>query len=170
MTDLTIAINPRSLANERGAGHLATLRQLLPYLWPAGRNDLRARVIVALFALFASKVVTVWAPFAFKDAVDMLIARGGATATAVAVPTFMILSYAFARIMSVVLAQLRDGLFARVGQNAVRELSVITFRHLHALSLKFHRAGQAVCRASSPVARRVSTRCCAIRFSTPSRH
>jgi ATP-binding cassette, subfamily B, heavy metal transporter len=137
MTDMTVAINPRSLANERGSGHIATLRQLLPYLWPAGRADLRWRVVVALIALFASKVVTVWAPFAFKDAVDILSAKGP-LATAVSVTVALILSYALARIMMVVLAQIRDGLFARVGQNAVRELSVITFRHLHALSLRFH--------------------------------
>jgi ABC-type transport system involved in Fe-S cluster assembly fused permease/ATPase subunit len=137
MTDMTVAINARSLANERGSGHIATLRQLLPYLWPAGRTDLHWRVVVALIALFASKVVTVWAPFAFKDAVDILSARGP-LATAMSVTVALILAYAVARIMMVVLAQIRDGLFARVGQNAVRELSVITFRHLHALSLKFH--------------------------------
>jgi ATP-binding cassette, subfamily B, heavy metal transporter len=137
MTDLTVAINRSSLANERGTGHLATLRQLLPYLWPKGRADLRWRVIVALIALFASKVVTVWAPFAFRDAVDLLSSKGAA-ATAISVTVALILAYALARIMMVVLAQIRDGLFARVGQNAVRELSITTFRHLHALSLKFH--------------------------------
>jgi ATP-binding cassette, subfamily B, heavy metal transporter len=137
MTDLTVALNRSPLASERGGGHLATLRQLLPYLWPKGRPDLRWRVIVALIALFASKVVTVWAPFAFKDAVDLLGSKGPA-ATASAVTVALILAYSLARIMMVVLAQIRDGLFARVGQNAVRELSIITFRHLHALSLRFH--------------------------------
>jgi ATP-binding cassette, subfamily B, heavy metal transporter len=137
MTDLTVVVNRNPLANERGSGHLATLRQLLPYLWPMGRPDLRWRVIVALIALFASKVVTVWAPFAFRDAVDLLGSKGPA-ATAIAVTVALILAYALARIMMVVLAQIRDGLFARVGQNAVRELSIITFRHLHALSLRFH--------------------------------
>ena len=137
MTDMTIALKARALANEPGGGHFATLRQLLPYLWPEGRPDLRWRVVVALIALFASKVVTVWAPFAFKDAVDILGSKGP-LATALSVTVALILAYALARIMMVVLAQIRDGLFARVGQNAVRELSVITFRHLHALSLKFH--------------------------------
>jgi ATP-binding cassette subfamily B protein len=137
MTDLTVVVNRNPLANERGSGHLATLRQLLPYLWPMGRPDLRWRVFVALIALFASKVVTVWAPFAFRDAVDLLGSKGPA-ATAIAVTVALILAYALARIMMVVLAQIRDGLFARVGQNAVRELSIITFRHLHALSLRFH--------------------------------
>jgi ABC-type transport system involved in Fe-S cluster assembly fused permease/ATPase subunit len=137
MTDLTVAVNRSPLANERGAGHLATLRQLLPFLWPTGRADLRWRVVVALIALFASKVVTVWAPFAFRDAVDLLSGRDAA-ATAISVTVALILAYALARIMMVVLAQIRDGLFARVGQNAVRELSITTFRHLHALSLKFH--------------------------------
>jgi ATP-binding cassette, subfamily B, heavy metal transporter len=137
MTDLTVVVNRNPLANERGSGHLATLRQLLPYLWPTGRPDLRWRVFVALIALFASKVVTVWAPFAFRDAVDLLGSKGPA-ATAIAATVALILAYALARIMMVVLAQIRDGLFARVGQNAVRELSIITFRHLHALSLRFH--------------------------------
>ncbi len=137
MTDLTVVVNRNALANERGSGHFATLRQLLPFLWPKGRPDLRWRVVVALIALFASKVVTVWAPFAFKDAVDLLSGKGPA-ATAIAATVSLILAYAIARIMMVVLAQIRDGLFARVGQNAVRELSIITFRHLHALSLRFH--------------------------------
>jgi ATP-binding cassette, subfamily B, heavy metal transporter len=137
MTDLTVVVNRTALANERGSGHLVTLRQLLPFLWPERRPDLRWRVVVALIALFASKVVTVWAPFAFKDAVDLLSGKGVA-ATAVAVTVSLILAYSFARIMMVVLAQIRDALFARVGQNAVRELSITTFRHLHALSLRFH--------------------------------
>jgi len=134
---MTVVVNRASLANERGSGHLATLRQLLPFLWPQGRPDLRWRVVVALIALFASKVVTVWAPFAFKDAVDLLSSKGAA-ATAIAVTVSLILAYSLARIMMVLLAQIRDALFARVGQNAVRELSISTFRHLHALSLRFH--------------------------------
>jgi len=119
-------------------GHLAVLRQLLPYLWPQDRADLRWRVAVAMLALFASKIVTVWAPFAYKHAVDALTAAGNPAAVAVAVPVALIVAYAVGRVMMVVLAQIRDALFARVGQHAVRELSVKTFRHLHALSLRFH--------------------------------
>ncbi len=138
MTDMTIQVNPNSLPQVRGEGHLAVLRQLLPYLWPKDRADLRWRVAVALLALFASKIVTVWAPFAYKHAVDALTAAGNPAAIAVAVPVALIVAYAVGRVMMVVLAQIRDALFARVGQHAVRELSVRTFRHLHALSLRFH--------------------------------
>jgi ATP-binding cassette subfamily B protein len=129
---------PPLLPDTAGGGHLTVLRQLLPYLWPKDRADLRWRVAVALLALFASKIVTVWAPFAYKHAVDTLTASGVAAAVAVAVPVALIVAYAFGRVMMVVLAQIRDALFARVGQHAVRELSVRTFRHLHALSLRFH--------------------------------
>ncbi len=138
MTDMTISVTARPLPNERGDGHLAVLRRLLPYLWPKGRPDLRWRVAVAMVALFASKIVTVWAPFAYKHAVDALTATGSAAAVAVAVPVALIVAYAVGRVMMVVLAQIRDALFARVGQNAVRELSVQTFKHLHALALRFH--------------------------------
>ncbi len=127
-----------------GASHLETLRGILPYIWPADRPDLRLRVVLAMVALVASKVVTVAVPFAFKEAVDTLTPKiaTGETGTAVAavlfVPVFMVIAYGFGRVMMVVLAQIRDGLFAKVGQKAVRELAIRTFRHLHQLSLRFH--------------------------------
>ena len=111
-----------------------TLKSLLPYLWPEGRLDLKIRVVFALACLVLSKIVTVWAPYAFKGATDQLTPQ----AALVAVPLFLILAYGLARIMMVVLAQIRDAVFAKVGQRAVREVSMATFRHLHALSLKFH--------------------------------
>jgi ATP-binding cassette, subfamily B, heavy metal transporter len=115
-----------------------TLKSLLPYLWPEGRGDLKLRVVFALFCLVLSKIVTVWAPYAFKGATDALTASGGAAAAMAAVPLFLILAYGVGRVMMVVLAQIRDAVFAKVGQRAVRAVSIKTFRHLHALSLKFH--------------------------------
>jgi ATP-binding cassette subfamily B protein len=115
-----------------------TLKSLLPYLWPAGRPDLKVRIALAMLALVLSKVVTVWAPYAFKHATDALTAAGGTAAVAFSVPFFFILTYGLGRIMMVVLAQIRDAIFAKVGQRAVRELATRTFQHLHKLSLKFH--------------------------------
>jgi ABC-type transport system involved in Fe-S cluster assembly fused permease/ATPase subunit len=115
-----------------------TLKSLLPYLWPEGRTDLKIRVIVAMVALFASKIITVWTPYSFKYATDALTASGNPAAIAFSVPFFLIVAYGFGRIMMAALAQLRDAVFAKVGQRAVRELAIKTFRHLHALSLKFH--------------------------------
>jgi ATP-binding cassette subfamily B protein len=129
---------PRSPSLTRGDGsHWQTLKDILPYLWPKGRADLKWRVVLALSALFLSKVVTVWTPFAYKYAVDALVAKGGVAAI-VAVPLFLIIAYGVGRIMMVVFAQIRDAVFARVGQRAVRALAIKTFRHLHALSLAFH--------------------------------
>jgi ATP-binding cassette, subfamily B, heavy metal transporter len=130
---------------EGGRGEqVATLKAVLPYLWPPGRSDLKRRVVLALASLVLAKVITVLTPFAFKYAVDALTGpqrSGPAAATTVlllAGPFAMVIAYGLGRIMMVVFAQLRDALFARVGQSAVRALAIKTFRHLHALSLRFH--------------------------------
>ncbi|MFN4142351.1 ABCB family ABC transporter ATP-binding protein/permease [Aestuariivirga sp.] len=116
----------------------AILRDMLPYLWPAGHPGLKARVALAMLALVLSKVVTVATPYAFKHATDALTGNADAATTAATAVVFLVLAYGVGRIMMVVLAQLRDAVFARVSQRAVRELAVRTFRHLHALSLRFH--------------------------------
>ncbi|MFO1123288.1 MAG: ABC transporter ATP-binding protein/permease [Hyphomicrobiales bacterium] len=110
----------------------------MPYLWPAGQPGLKARVVFAMVALVLSKVVTVATPYAFKHATDALSPAAGAAGTAAIVVLFFVLAYGLGRIMMVALAQLRDAVFAKVSQRAVRALAVSTFRHLHALSLKFH--------------------------------
>ena len=116
----------------------AILRDMLPYLWPAGHPGLKARVVFAMLALVLSKVVTVATPYAFKHATDALTGKLDAASTAATAVVFLVLAYGVGRIMMVLLAQIRDAVFARVSQRAVRELAVRTFRHLHALSLKFH--------------------------------
>ena len=132
-------MKPEAAYKSDADGQLKTLVGLFPYLWPAGRTDLRTRVVIALVALVISKVVTVLTPFAFKEAVDALTADGAAAATAlVAAPIALIVAYGFGRVMMVVTQQIRDGFFAKVAQHAVRHLAVRTFKHLHALSLRFH--------------------------------
>ena len=116
----------------------AILRDMLPYLWPAGYPWLKARVVFAMVALVLSKIITVTTPYTFKYATDALTTGGSPASVAITVVVFMVLAYGMGRIMMVLLAQLRDAVFARVSQRAVRELAVRTFRHLHALSLKFH--------------------------------
>ncbi len=115
----------------------STFRSVLPLLWPEGRRDLRARVVLAFLAMIGAKVFTVYAPFFFRDAVDALTGQDPAVSFVV-VPVALVASYGLARVMMIALAQLRDGIFARVGQNAVRVLAITAFRHIHALSLRFH--------------------------------
>ncbi|HEV7464378.1 MAG TPA: ABC transporter ATP-binding protein/permease [Methyloceanibacter sp.] len=126
-------------------GHITVLRELLPYIWPANRPDLRLRVIFALGALVVAKVITLAVPIAYKAIVDAL--TGNASAGEVtglsafglaAVPAMLIIAYGVGRVLMVVFTQFRDVWFTAVAQHAVRALAKRTFRHLHALSLRFH--------------------------------
>jgi ABC-type transport system involved in Fe-S cluster assembly fused permease/ATPase subunit len=124
-------------------GTIAALRSLWPFMWPADRPDLKQRVAFALAALVVAKVATVLVPFAYKWATDALVPAGTTSAdallvAAVATPIFLVVAYGFGRVLSTGFTQLRDALFAKVGQHAVRRLAYRTFVHLHDLSLRFH--------------------------------
>jgi ABC-type transport system involved in Fe-S cluster assembly fused permease/ATPase subunit len=124
--------------NVAEVGQWQTMKRLMPHLWPEGRLDLKARVVIALLLLVGSKIITVITPYAFKAATDALTTKSSAEIALLAVPIFMVAAYGIGRIMMVVFAQMRDAIFAKVGQRAVRDLSYSTFRHLHQLSLSFH--------------------------------
>jgi ATP-binding cassette, subfamily B, heavy metal transporter len=123
-------------------GHLTVLHELAPYIWPAGRPDLRMRVVLALVALIVAKAITLLVPIAYKAVVDLLTGEAtGKEITAIrlaASPVFLIVAYGVGRVMMVLFAQFRDVWFTVVAQNAVRKLANRTFSHLHALSLRFH--------------------------------
>ena len=126
----------RGTASEVGLRQeLKAVRGLAPYLWPRDW-DLRARVLVSLAFLIVAKLVNVYVPLLYKGAIDAL-SPGIVTATA-AVPIGLIVAYGSARIGAQLFAELRDAVFAKVGQRAVRRVALATFRHLHALSLRFH--------------------------------
>ena len=135
-----MAVKARSMASHPDtlipSGSLRTLRELLPYLWPVGEWRMRTRVVLALSMLAGSKITLVFVPVLFGRAVDALGAEG--VATAAALPIGLILAYGLARVLSLVFGQLRDALFARVGQRAIRTVALEVFRHLHGLSLHFH--------------------------------
>jgi len=121
------------------------LRDLMPYMWPPERRDLRIEVALGSCSLVVAKLVTMLVSFAFAGAANGLTsAMQPPTPEAqlgiglVMVPAFMIVSYGAARVMMMFFNQLRDILFTRVSQYAVRNITTKTFRHLHALSLRFH--------------------------------
>ncbi|ARP91067.1 metal ABC transporter permease [Bordetella genomosp. 9] len=126
----------RDASGRAPRGSIATLRALGPYLWPAGHANLKARVVGAVVCLILAKAATVYTPLLYKSAIDAL--SHGREAGAAALPIGLILAYGAARILSLLFSELRDALFARVGQHAVREVGLQVFRHLHALSLRFH--------------------------------
>ena len=121
-------------------GSFGTLRRFLPYLWPANEWGLRARVILALASLVAAKVAVVFVPIFYRDAIDALDMSQGSTA--LILPVGVILAYGAARFLSLAFGELRDALFAMVGQRAIRTIALQVFRHLHALSLGFHLSRQ----------------------------
>jgi len=114
---------------------MAAVRKLLPYLWPVGEWHLRARVVLALACLMTAKVATVYVPIFYKEAVEALDANAGLP---LVLPLGLILAYGTARVLSLAFAELRDAVFARVGQRAMRRVALEVFRHLHSLSLRFH--------------------------------
>ncbi|HEV2674034.1 MAG TPA: ABC transporter ATP-binding protein/permease [Aliidongia sp.] len=136
-----------SPAVPRRRGSLATLGTLAPYLWPPGELGLRVRVVLAVCCLIVAKAANVYVPILYKRAIDALGGGAGNGATSVAatitaVPLALILAYGSARVLSLIFAELRDAVFARVAQRAIRTLGLQVFRHLHALSLRFHLARQ----------------------------
>ncbi len=128
-----------------GGALFKTLRRLWPYIWPSDRADLKRRVIWATVLLLFAKFATVAVPFTFKWAVDALAGQGTAPVAAdnwlawvIAAPIAMTLAYGGMRILMAGFTQLRDGMFAKVAMHAVRRLALITFEHMHQLSLRFH--------------------------------
>ncbi|MEP4032560.1 ABC transporter ATP-binding protein/permease [Roseibium polysiphoniae] len=113
---------------------------LWPYIWPAHRPDLKGRVLLAVVALVIAKVVTVFSPYFFAWSTDALTGETDNLPAFLVAPIMLVLAYNAARVLAVAFNQMRDALFARVGQHAVRQLANITFRHLHELSLRFHLA------------------------------
>ncbi len=117
-------------------GDLQVLATLAPFLWPADAPALKVRVVAACVFLAAAKAVNVVVPFFYKTAVDAL--STDAAAVAVTVPVMMLVAYGVARVLAQAFGELRDAVFARVAQRAIRQAALATFRHLHDLSLRFH--------------------------------
>jgi ATP-binding cassette subfamily B protein len=105
------------------------------HLWPKGEWGLRARVLVALALLVLAKVANVYVPILYKHAVDAL---GTPQGQAMAVPVALILAYGVARVLAQAFGEIRDAIFAPVGQRAIRNLALQVFGHLHGLSLRYH--------------------------------
>ena len=118
-----------------------TLKNLWPYMWPADRPDLKMRVLWATLFLLLSKLVLISVPYFFKWATDALNGKPDVVEwmpALIATPVMLVIAYNVVRIVQWGFNQLRDALFARVGQHAVRQLAYKTFVHMHELSLRFH--------------------------------
>jgi len=118
-----------------------TIRRVAPFLWPEGEPGLRWRVVAAMVALLVAKLATVATPWFFKEAVDRLAPAAADARTGfllAAGPIALTLAYGAMRLAGAGFTQLRDAVFAKVGQRALRRLALETFQHVHALSLHYH--------------------------------
>ena len=116
-----------------------TMKRIGPYLWPEGEAWVKQRVVGALLLLVLSKIISVTTPYLYKQAVDVL------TGKSVGVATFLLLgsvgltvAYGLARMGTVFFGEMRDWVFVRVGQRALRKLALETFQHIHLLSMRYH--------------------------------
>jgi ATP-binding cassette subfamily B protein len=116
-------------------GDLRALATLAPYLWPKHSLELRVRVVLAMVALLLSNIATLFIPIAYGKAVDAL---SGKSAALIAVPVGLIAAYGLARLLTQFFNEVRNAIFQKVSQRAIRQIALGVFRHLHSLSLKFH--------------------------------
>jgi len=120
-----------------GRSNFATVLALAPYLWPRNNLGARVRVVIAIVFMLLAKVATVYVPILYGRMVDALAPSGGQSGL-LTVPFALILAYGAARVGGAGFGEIRDALFASVQQRAVRLLALRTFKHLHAVSLRFH--------------------------------
>ncbi|MDE2607262.1 MAG: ABC transporter ATP-binding protein/permease [Burkholderiales bacterium] len=111
----------------------ATLRRLFPYLW-----DYRWRALAALAFMVGAKLANVGVPLLLKHLVDAMDVKPGDPAAVLVVPAGLLLAYGLLRLSTSLFTELRDLVFSKATQGAARSIALQTFRHLHALSLRFH--------------------------------
>ena len=126
-------------AADRPTSGLQTIRRVLPYLWPEGQFWVKRRVVLALIALVVGKLISVSTPFLYKAAVDSLANENRDDAWLLVYGAVgLTVAYGVARLGAVAFNELRDAIFVRVGQRALRALALETFAHIHRLSMRYH--------------------------------
>ena len=122
-----------------GNGNLwKTCALLLPFFWPVERKDLKARVVVAVVSLVLAKLANLTVPLILGWAVDTLSNLEGQMDLLFGIPIAALAAYGLSRLSYIVFNEIRDAVFSRVSQHAVRQVAIKVFNHLHALSIRFH--------------------------------
>ncbi len=115
-----------------------TCALLLPFFWPVERKDLKARVVVAVVSLVLAKLANLTVPLVLGWAVDTLSNLEGQMDLLFGIPIAALAAYGLSRLSYIVFNEIRDAVFSRVSQHAVRQVAIKVFNHLHALSIRFH--------------------------------
>src|SRR5262245_18412403 len=123
------AVPAKSGSSPKPRSEWRAIGMLIPYLW-----EFRTRVIIALSLLISSTLANVGVPLVLKEVVDSLDAR----TAALVVPLALLAAYGILRFSTTLFAELRDVVFVRVTQRAIRRVALTVFRYMHSLSLRFH--------------------------------
>ena len=115
-----------------------TVNLLAPFLWPKDKNSMKFRVIAAVICLLLAKAANVGTPPILGYAVDSLTELSQGLNVYMLIPLALIISYGIARVAALAFGELRNAIFSKVAQNAITQLTLNTFKHLHSLSLQFH--------------------------------
>jgi len=126
-------------AADKSASGWQTIKRVGPYLWPSGEGWVKRRVVLSLLLLICAKLVSATTPYIYKLAVDALGGKTPDAAMALALGAIgLTVAYGMARLLTVGFGELRDAVFVRVGQRALRKLALETFTHIHRLSMRYH--------------------------------
>ncbi|CAN5245508.1 ABC transporter ATP-binding protein/permease [soil metagenome] len=120
-------------ANQATRNDWATLKTLVPYLW-----TYKWRVLLALLFLVGAKLANVGVPLVLKELIDSMTIKPNTAQAMLVLPLGILVAYGALRLCTTLFTELREFVFARVTQRAVRTIALQVFRHLHALSLRFH--------------------------------
>ena len=115
-----------------------TISLLIPFLWPKNKKSIKIRVSLAVLCLLFAKVANVGTPPILGYAVDSLTELSQGINIYMLIPLALIISYGVARVAALAFGELRNAIFSKVAQNAITQLTLNTFKHLHSLSLQFH--------------------------------
>ena len=115
-----------------------TINLLAPFLWPKNKFSLKIRVILAILCLVLSKATNLISHPILGRAVDSLTELSQGLNMYTLVPLSLIVAYGLARVATKLFGELRNAVFSKVSQHAIRQLTLNTFKHLHSLSLQFH--------------------------------
>jgi len=129
---------PVSPSHRENGNLWKTCALLLPFFWPVERKDLKARVVVAVVSLVLAKLANLTVPLILGWAVDTLSNLEGQMDLLFGIPIAALAAYGLSRLSYIVFNEIRDAVFSRVSQHAVRQVAIKVFNHLHALSIRFH--------------------------------
>ena len=129
----TVSLPVASAAPAKAHTDWETLTRLFPYLWAY-----KWRVMAALTFMVGAKMANVGVPLLLKNLVDAMTLKPGDPAAMLVVPVALLIGYGALRLSTSLFTELRELVFAKATEGAARSLSLQVFRHLHAMSLRFH--------------------------------